>query len=80
MKATLSFNLDQPEEKLALKRALNATNAYIVFHELTYKTFRNILKYDSDSLSPETIQVVENLRDNLFNLMSENGIDLSDLE
>jgi hypothetical protein len=80
MKSTLTFDLSKPEEKSALRRALNADNAYIVFHELTYKTFRNLLKYESESLSPETIQVVERLRDELFNLMSENKIDLDDLE
>ncbi len=49
-KATLEFNLDEPFEKSAFKRACNATDAYLVIHSIANELFRPNRKhgYPSD--------------------------------
>jgi hypothetical protein len=80
MIATLKFNLDDHHQRNEHKRCINATKAYIVLHEFMYTELRNLIKYNGDSYSEETIRVVDELRSKLNNLMEENGIDLNDLE
>jgi hypothetical protein len=80
MKANLSFNLEDPQDKLALNRALSATDAYIVLHSYLNKNIRDIIKYNSDKYSEETINMVYELRDGLYALLDEYKVDLEDLE
>lgn len=80
MKATLNFDLDNHEDRLSHKRAINATNAYLVIWTMQNKVFRNILKYNGDSYSEETLLAIEELRSKFFNLVEEYEINLNDLE
>lgn len=80
MKATLSFNLDNHEDRLAHKRSVNATNAYIVLFTLQNKVFRDIIKYNGDSYSEETLVAIETLREKFNNLLDEYEVNLNDLE
>ena len=47
MKAILEFDLDDYSDKLAHKRAVSATDAYLVLHDLDNE-LRSMLKYDMD--------------------------------
>ena len=40
MKAILKFNLDDHEDKMEYKRAMNGTNAYIALHRIANEIFR----------------------------------------
>lgn len=80
MKATLSFNMDNHEDRLSHKRAINATSAYIVLFTLQNKVFRDIIKYNGDSYSEETLVAIETLREKFNNLLDEYEVNLNDLE
>jgi len=47
MKGKLEFDLDDPSDRLAHKRASNATNAYIAFHEID-NMLREYVKYNKN--------------------------------
>lgn len=52
MKATLEFNLDDPSEELAHKRAINGTKAYIAMFEVGNMVFRPARKHGYCDLVP----------------------------
>lgn len=47
MKATLEFDLDDPSDKKAHKRCVDATNVYIALHEIDNK-LREYVKYEKN--------------------------------
>lgn len=80
MKATLTFNLDDFNDRLSHKRALNGTNAYLVLFELQNTVFRNVMKYNGDNYSEETLRAIDEIRSKLNDLMERYEINLNDLE
>lgn len=80
MKATLSFNLDDFTDRSAHKRALNGTNAYLVLFELQNTVFRNVIKYNGDNYSEETLHAIDEIRSKLNDLMERYEVNLNDLE
>lgn len=47
MKAKLEFDLDDPSDKLAHKRCINATDAYIALHKIDSE-LRAMVKYEKN--------------------------------
>ncbi len=80
MKATLSFNLDDFNDRRSHKRSLNGTNAYLVLFEMQNKVFRDVIKYNGDNYSEETLHAIDELRSKLNDLMEKHDINLDDLE
>jgi len=48
MKGKLEFDLDEPSDRLAHKRCVSATDAYIALHEIANKVFRPARKHGYD--------------------------------
>jgi len=78
MKGILQFDLDTHEGKLAHKRAISGTDAYLVLHNLAYTTIRNMIKYQE--LDEKQLAIVEKIQSDLYDYMNKYGIDLADLE
>lgn len=78
MKGLLEFNLADPYEQNAHKRAIHATDAYLVIHSLMYDTIRKMLKYED--LTEEQNAIVDRIQNDLHSYMFKYGIDLGDLE
>jgi len=49
MKATLTFDLDQPEDAIAHLRCVRAADMAIALHEITNTLRRNIFPNDTDT-------------------------------
>lgn len=77
MKATLTFDLDDHDDKLAHKRAISATDAYITLHEID-NMLREYTKYskdinEGDSIAlPEKEHVLTEVESNLLNQFALN--------
>lgn len=71
MKATLTFNL--PDDHADFMQAVHASDAVHVLNEISQR-MRTILKYEDHT--PEVYEVVEKLREQLFQLCAENKVDL----
>lgn len=76
MKGILEFDLNDFDETLAHKRAVSATNAYLVL--LGVDDFlRNKMKYNE--LTEEVDAAFQEARDVLSALKNEHGINMNDL-
>jgi hypothetical protein len=71
MKAQLIFNL--PEEQPEFMQAIHGSDAVHVLNEISQR-MRSIYKYESHTA--EVYEVVEKLREELFQLCAEYKIDL----
>ena len=71
MKAQLIFNL--PEDNADFIQAVHASDAVHVLNEISQR-MRTIIKYEDHT--PEVYEVVEKLREQLFQLCAENKVDL----
>lgn len=71
MKATLTFNL--PEENHEFIAAVHASDALHVINEISQR-MRTIYKYEDHTT--EVYEVVQNLREELFQLCAEYKIDV----
>lgn len=77
MKAVLEFDLNEQSDRRSHKRAISATDAYLVLFDID-NYFRNKLKYHE--LSDEAYSALEEARAKLNEILSEHSINLNDLE
>jgi len=78
MKATLTFNLDDPHDSLAHKRAINATNAYLVIFDVLNDVFRKRIKYGELDFDSENLLV--EMQAEVCAILENHSVDLNDLE
>ena len=78
MKATLSFNLNDHEDRLAHKRALNGTNAYLAFHSIFSDVFRKRIKYGELDFDSENL--LTEVQTEILEILEQYDIDMSDLD
>jgi len=95
MKAKLIFNLEEPEEIAAHRRAVSATDAYIALSEIANEIFRPARKHGY----PETIlnklievcpdneegynvgsEIISQLETKFYEILTDNKISLEDLD
>ena len=77
MRGILEFNLEDTFEKNAHTRAMNATEAYLVLHELD-QDLRQTIKYQE--LTEEVEAIYSAIREKLHEYMNRYGVDLNDLD
>ena len=73
MKAKLNFDL--PEDKYEYEMAVNGNKWYNVAWDM-YQYLRGKTKYPSDDAHKEYLKAMHECKDELFRIMSDNGIDL----
>lgn len=73
MQVTLEFDLTNPEDDIKLSRALAADRMLTALQEIA-QAIRNRVKYADDS--PEIREAFIELRDQYYQLINENKIDL----
>jgi len=88
-KAILEFNLDEPYEENAFKRAFNSTNAYICIHSFEeylrslekYDHYKRYFTSDMSARDHEVAQIiVSEIRAMFFNIQEEYDINIGHLE
>jgi hypothetical protein len=80
MRAKLEFDCTEPSESQELKRALNATYAYLALFEIDNTIFRSRVKYPLDEYTVEMIELVEKMRQEFFDILAANYVNLDDLD
>lgn len=83
-KAILEFNLDEPSEEMAFKRAMKATDVYLCLWDLSEEVFRPARKHgypeylgpmmNINEWSDETHAVVAKLEEMFYNLLNERNV------
>lgn len=95
MKGILEFNLEEPSDVLAHKRAVKATDAYVAFHNIANEVFRPARKHGYPDKELQSLidscgetsegygigeEIVSKLEDKFYAILEEHGINLDDLE
>ena len=78
MKGTLEFNLDDSADMQAYLRAVKSTKLAITLWEMD-QYLRSQTKYAPDSMPEEVYKSLQQTRDKLREIMSDNSIDLDEL-
>ena len=76
MKATIEFNLDNPEDVSAHKRCVKALDMALALNDIL-NMFRNKLKYGE--LSGDEYDTVEKIRDEIREILDSNNISMDEL-
>jgi len=75
-KATLEYNLNEPEDLEEFELANNARKYSLVLWELD-QYLRNFVKYPSDKEDPILTDTMAKVRDELWRLLNEHNLDLN---
>jgi hypothetical protein len=75
-KATLEYNLSEPEDLEEFELASNARKYSLVLWELD-QYLRNFVKYPSDREDPILTDTMAKVRDELWRLLNEHNLDLN---
>jgi len=75
MEATLSFNLEDPEDKKAHMRCIKATDMAIVLFEIQNNIHRGLIDKDDESYNNGVTDTLQRI----YSLMEEYNIDVEDL-
>ena len=78
MTGILEFNLDDSADMQAYLRAVKSTKLAITLWEMD-QYLRSQTKYAPDSMSEEVYKALQQTRDKLHEIMSDNSIDLDEL-
>ena len=74
MKATLQFNLDNPDDKIEHMRCVKATDMALMLWDIKQK-IRSKLKYSED-LSEDELYQWEVMQDEFYSIADDYGINL----
>ena len=78
MKGILEFNLDDSADMEAYIRAVKSTKLAIALWDMD-QYLRGKIKHAPDSMSEEEYKALQETRDKLREIMSDNNIDLDEL-
>ena len=78
MKGILEFNLDDSADMEAYMRAVKSTKLAIALWDMD-QYLRGKIKHAPDSMSEEEYKALQETRDKLREIMSDNNIDLDEL-
>lgn len=72
-KAMLEFDLNEEEDREEFKRAQKAFDLAQVISDFGDKSLRRRLKYESDAYTDKEIELLEKLREELWELVKEHN-------
>ena len=78
MKATLEFDLEDGQDRMAHLRCIKAVKMAITLWDID-QYLRSHIKYAPDTADEKTVEVLQEVRDELRKIMSDNSIDLDEL-
>jgi hypothetical protein len=79
MKATLTYNLDDPDDRLSHLRAVKSTELAVCLWEICHNTFRKVEgRIDCGELN-SPYDVIERVKSDINNIVAANGIDIDNL-
>lgn len=77
-KATLKYDLNDPDDVYAHKRAVKSTDLALTLWEITHNT-KKALEWSMDGKEMDKYDALEMVFDKIHEIIQENNIDLDDL-
>jgi len=78
MKATITFDLDEPVERIEHIRCIKAIDLSMAIYDLD-QYLRTKTKYESDGMSEEVYEAYDSIRDKLRDILVERHISYDQL-
>lgn len=78
MKASLEFDLDNPDDRIKHLVAIKSQDLLYVIRDY-FNHLRTIIKHNSDELPEEVVETYIDERDTLLRILNEHGINLDEL-
>lgn len=79
MKATLEFNLDDPDDTRAHMRCVHATGMALVLWELVYNTRKDMEYLQESDESLSAYDMIDRYQEKIAGLLNEQGIGIDSL-
>ena len=78
MKAQLTFNLDDYDDKIEHLRCVQATDLCSSIHEFIYNTKKG-LKYDAEAKNLDAYEAINSVYEKFWDILKENNLDIDKL-
>jgi adenine specific DNA methylase Mod len=80
MKATLSYNLNDPDDKMAHLRAVKSLDMASALFEITRNLKKQVeRKYEDDTTEYDSFDVIQDVFDRIYEILGDNNIDIDEL-
>jgi hypothetical protein len=80
MKATLSYNLNDPDDSMAHLRAVKSLDMASALFEITRNLKKQVeRKYEDDTTEYDSFDVIQEVFDRIYEILGENNIDIDEL-
>ena len=76
--ATLQYNLNDPDDCSAHKRAVKSLDMALCLYDLD-QHLRSQLKYNDEKMTQETWDALDEIREKLHSIMNERGVSLDEM-
>ena len=78
MKATLEFNLNEPDDRTSHLRAVKSLDMASFIFELTHNT-RKKLQMEAETLKLDNVEAISLVFEEIYSMLNENSIDINEL-
>jgi adenine specific DNA methylase Mod len=80
MKATLSYNLNDPDDRMAHLRAVKSLDMASALFEITRNLKKQVeRKYEDDTTEYDSFDVIQDVFDRIYEILGDNNIDIDEL-
>jgi hypothetical protein len=80
MKATLSYNLNDPDDRMAHLRAVKSLDMASALFDITRNLKKQVeRKYEDDTTEYDSFDVIQDVFDRIYEVLSDNNIDIDEL-
>ena len=80
MKATLSYNLNDPDDRMAHMRAVKSLDMASALFEITRNLKKQVeRRFEDETIEYDSFDVIQEVFDRIFEIMGDNNIDIDEL-
>jgi len=80
MKATLSYNLNHPDDRMAHMRAVKSLDMASALFDITRNLKKQVeRKYEDDTTECDSFDVIQDVFDRIYEILGVNNIDIDEL-
>ena len=80
MKATLSYNLNDPDDRMAHMRAVKSLDMASALFEITRNLKKQVeRRFEDETIEYDSFDVIQEVFDRIHEILGENNIDIDEL-
>jgi hypothetical protein len=80
MKATLSYNLNDPDDRMAHMRAVKSLDMASALFEITQNLRKKVIRrFEDDTTEYDSFDVIQEVFDRIYEVLTDHSIDVDEL-